>query len=101
MRQEKEIMTPEEVARYLNKILSWVYKNKELLGGMKVGGAVFFPNKQDIYNRIFSTKKKTAIKPEKFSSNKQIRSDIYRDNLDPNRHGLLNSIKKKGRTIPK
>ena len=29
---EKDILTPEETARYLRKSLSWVYKNAELLG---------------------------------------------------------------------
>ncbi|MGA2958490.1 MAG: helix-turn-helix domain-containing protein [Thermodesulfobacteriota bacterium] len=48
-----EIMTPEEVAQYLHKSLGWVYKNWQLLGGRKLGGSLFFPNKEDLYERIF------------------------------------------------
>ena len=50
---EKSIMTPEETARYLRKSLSWVYKNKAELGGRKLGGSLFFPAKEDLYERIF------------------------------------------------
>ena len=39
----KDIMTPEEVAQFLRKSLSWVYKNWRLLGGVKLGGSILFP----------------------------------------------------------
>jgi hypothetical protein len=39
------IMTPEEVAQFLRKSVSWVYKNWEALGGRKLKGSLFFPNK--------------------------------------------------------
>ena len=48
-----EIMTPEEVARYLRKSTSWVYKNWQVLGGRKLGGSLFFPRKENLYERIF------------------------------------------------
>ena len=53
MAGEKTILTPEETAQYLRKSLSWVYKNAEILGGRKLGGSLFFPAKEDLYERIF------------------------------------------------
>lgn len=43
--QRYEIMDPEEVARYLHKSVSWVYKNWQMLGGRKLRGSLFFPGK--------------------------------------------------------
>jgi len=40
-----DIMTPEEVAQFLHKSPSWVYKNWQLLGGVKLRGSLFFPSK--------------------------------------------------------
>ena len=48
-----EIMTPEEVALFLRKSTSWVYKNWQELGGRKLGGSLFFPRKEDLYERLF------------------------------------------------
>jgi hypothetical protein len=39
------MMTPEEVARYLRKSPSWAYKHWRELGGVKLGGSLFFPGK--------------------------------------------------------
>ena len=36
------IMTVEEVAEYLRKSPSWVYKNWRKLGGVKLGGSLMF-----------------------------------------------------------
>lgn len=59
---EKDILTPEEAARYLRKSLSWVYKNAELLGGRKLGGSLFFPAKEDLYERIFCQRKGMEVR---------------------------------------
>ena len=50
---ENDILTPEEVAQYLRKSTSWVYKNWQALGGRKLGGSLFFPRKEDLYERLF------------------------------------------------
>ncbi len=50
-------MTPEEVARFLRRSLSWVYKNSKALGGVKLGGSLLFPGKEDIYERLFGEMK--------------------------------------------
>jgi hypothetical protein len=59
---EKDILTPEETALYLRKSLSWVYKNAELLGGRKLGGSLFFPAKEDLYERIFCKRKGMEVR---------------------------------------
>jgi hypothetical protein len=51
---KNQIMTPEEVARYLRKSQSWVYKNWRVLGGVKLGGSILFPSKETIHERLFS-----------------------------------------------
>ena len=50
---EKSIMTVEETARFMRKSVSWVYKNSADLGGRKLGGSLFFPSKEDLYERLF------------------------------------------------
>ena len=52
--EKYDILTPEEVARYLNKSVSWIYKHWEMLGGRKLGGSLFFPGKENLYERIFN-----------------------------------------------
>ena len=52
--EKYDILTPEEVARYLNKSVSWIYKHWEILGGRKLGGSLFFPGKETLYERIFN-----------------------------------------------
>ena len=47
------IMTVEEVAQFLHMSPSWVYKNWQLLGGVKLRGSLFFPRKENLYERIF------------------------------------------------
>ena len=47
--ERTEIMTPEEVACYLKKSLSWVYKHRQILGGVKLGGSILFSSKEKIH----------------------------------------------------
>ena len=56
------IMTPEEVARFLKKSTSWVYKNWQKLGGVKLGGSLFFPRKEDLYEHIFCQGEGLAVR---------------------------------------
>ena len=42
---DHDILTVEEVALYLRKSTSWVYKNWQALGGRKLRGSLFFPSK--------------------------------------------------------
>lgn len=94
-KQEKDILTPEEVARYLKKSKSWVYKNWQKLGGKKLGGSLFFPRKEDLYERLFG--KKVQAREEQVQNKKRGKRqglkkkgrDTASESLDPNRHGLL------------
>lgn len=102
------IMTPEEVARFLKKSTSWVYKNWQKLGGVKLGGSLFFPRKEDLYEHIFSQGEGLAVRLH--PSRKKIHRSLVHDQKggkkgrseekggvsqtkrgfgDPNRHGLL------------
>jgi hypothetical protein len=56
------IITPEEVAQYLRKSSSWVYKNQKVLGGRKLGGSLFFPRKEELYERIFCERERMEVR---------------------------------------
>jgi len=55
--KENDILTPEEVAQYLRKSTSWVYKNWKELGGRKLGGSLLFPKQEDLYECLFGKKR--------------------------------------------
>ncbi len=59
---QKEIMTTEEVARYLKKSPSWVYKNWKVLGGVKLMGSLFFPKKEKLYEHLFSKRQELEVR---------------------------------------
>lgn len=104
----KDILTVEETARYFGKSVSWVYKNADMLGGRKLGGSLFFPAKEDLYERLFGKGKGMEVRlhpqgnqvlgpmvrdrnkgaarriKEKGGSRKSTTTDT-----DPDRHGLL------------
>lgn len=46
-------LKPSDVAEIFNQSLSWVSKNRKKLGGVKIGGRVFFPPKEILYERLF------------------------------------------------
>jgi hypothetical protein len=107
------IMTPEEVALYLRKSISWVYKNWRILGGRKLGGSLYFPSKEDLYECIFSQRQgmeirlhpkrekvlgslfqdkngSKASRSKKKGENKKSGSTVHECEGDnPNRHGLF------------
>ncbi len=104
------IMTPEEVAQYLHKSLSWVYKNWQLLGARKLKGSLFFPNKEDLYEHLFNTKEGVEVRfhPPWSQVHKRLVQNKSRGQNgrgkkkggnskpeagegDPNRHGILGS----------
>ena len=108
MAGEKNIMTVEETAQFLRKSPSWVYKNAEELGGRKLGGSLFFPAKEDLYERLFCQRQRVAVRlhPERNqvhgslvqnkNSSPASRGETKRGGKKPetrardtNRHGLL------------
>ncbi len=101
-------MTPEEVAQYFRKSPSWVYRNWKILGGRKLGGSLFFPDKEDLYEHIFSQRKRVEVRlhPKRNQEHQRLvrnqnqskTSGIQKkggtkkpetSDRDPNRHGLL------------
>ena len=57
-----DMMNIEEVAQYFRKSPSWVYKNWKVLGGKKLGGSLFFPKKEDLYERIFNKGQRMEVR---------------------------------------
>jgi len=103
-----DIMTAEDVARFLKKSPSWVYKNYQNLGGVKLGGSLLFPSKEDLYERLFGKGQRVALRfhPERREVHGSLVQDEERGQrgrsqkkgglkeleakrLDPNRHALL------------
>ena len=102
-----EIMTPEEVARYLHKSLSWVYKNWRVLAGRKLRGSLIFPSKGDLYEHLFYKKEGLEVRlhPQRNQAHQRLvrnqdqgqagrgtkkGGDIKSEaEGDPNRHGIL------------
>jgi hypothetical protein len=111
--KQNKIMTIKEAAHYLQKSTSWVYKNWEILGGRKLGGSLFFPNKEDLYEYIFYKEERMEVRfhpkndsihrirlqnkkrsqtgrsKEKRNIKRTDTSKGYGEN--PNRHGILRS----------
>jgi hypothetical protein len=105
------IMTPEEVALFLRKSTSWVYKHWQELGGRKLGGSLLFPRKENLYEHLFSKRQRveggfhsprneahgslvqnknggqTGRSKKKGATKKSNNKDATR--VDPNRYGLL------------
>jgi hypothetical protein len=73
-RSETGIMTVEETARFFQKSVSWVYKNWKELGGRKLGGSLFFPSKEDLYELVFCKEERVAIRlhPEREPVHKKL-----------------------------
>jgi hypothetical protein len=110
LENNKTIMTPECVAQFLHKSISWVYKYWKELGGVKLGGSLLFPTKEELYERIFKQEERVEIRlhPERKQihesvvSNKERgnasrskkkrggeQSETSNDEPNTNRHGLL------------
>jgi hypothetical protein len=101
-----KIMTPEEVAAFCQKSTSWVYAHWEELGGVKLGGSLMFPNKEDLYELLFHKRQGLALRF--YAERKTKHGDVVQNKKggkksrrgktegveqtsghDPNRHGIL------------
>ena len=85
-----DILTPEETAQYLRKSLSWVYKNWQMLGARKLGGSLFFPRKEDLYEHLFC--KKQGVEVRLHPKGNQAHGSLIQDK----NHGKTSRSKKKG-----
>ena len=86
------VLTAEEVADFLNKSVSWVYKHWQELGGAKFGGSIFFPRQGDIYERIFNQKRDMAVQLQ------PPRPAVHRIRVQDQERGKGSGSKKEGRT---
>ena len=101
-------MTVEETAQFMRKSVSWVYKNADALGGRKLGGSLFFPSKEDLYDSLFSKGKGLEVRfqiqegaIQRSMVQDQVQSEASRSkkargfkesktsHAEANRHGLL------------
>jgi hypothetical protein len=111
----KEIPTVKEIADYFGKSVSWVYKNKDELGVRKLGGSLFFPEQEELYERLFCKEEEGVeirLHPKRDSVHKNMVSDKKRSQKsrsrkekrieashsqetirNPDRHGLLRYCK--------
>jgi len=87
------IMTPKETARYLRKSVSWIYKNWRLLGGKKLGGSLFFPGKEELYERIFHNREEGKRVEVRLLPRQE---KIYEHPLQDKTGGKRSRSKKKG-----
>jgi len=107
-KKDKKSLTPlEDVSQFLHKSESWVYKHWKELGGRKLGGSLMFPDKEDLYERLFGESEGVEVRlhskggeanrslvPNKTTSKecgrgKEERTKKARTADDnPNRHGL-------------
>ncbi|MDK9709300.1 MAG: hypothetical protein OEL83_19865 [Desulforhopalus sp.] len=46
-------LKPADIAKMFNQSISWVSKNSKKFGGIKIGGRMFFPPKEVLYERLF------------------------------------------------
>jgi hypothetical protein len=90
MTSDPDILTPEEVAQYLKISLSWVYKNKDILGGRKLRGSLRFPGKEDLYERIFGENQRMEVR---FQVQKKEVSKRVLQNQDRGKRGRGGKVK--------
>ena len=100
---EQKPLKPADIAKIFKQSLSWVSKNYKKLGGIKIGGRMFFPPEEKLYERLFRDEQGVEIRlhdegGEVHSSilQDQTRSErgrakkkIRAEHANLNRHGLL------------
>ncbi len=72
----KKATSVKDIAEMLPVSESWVYKNLDKLGGVKIGGAVFLPSKEEVYERLFQQKEEVVRVPVSIQKEKIHRSGI-------------------------
>ncbi|WP_136810847.1 hypothetical protein [Desulfosediminicola flagellatus] len=55
-------LKPTDIAEIFNQSLAWVSKNHKKLGGVKIGGRMFFPPKETLYERLFCREEGMAVR---------------------------------------
>ena len=81
----------------MRKSTSWVYKNWQALGGRKLGGSLFFPKKEDLYERLFCKRQGQGVALRFHLEGDQAYGDLVQNQ---NRGKNSRGIKKKGVNNP-
>lgn len=89
--QSRIALTPKEVAHYIGKSVSWVYKYQNVLGVKKLKGSLFFPNKEELYERLFHQEEGVEVRLH--AKGKQAHGSLVQNQ---NRSQTGRSNKKKG-----
>jgi len=101
MHDEKPLK-PADIAELFSQSLAWDSKHFRELGGAKIGGRVFFPPREVMYERLFCREEEVAARlhtertaiHQCMVSNKERGQTSGRgaaqtlDEANPNRHGL-------------
>ena len=61
-KERLEVLSVTDVADFLGKSSSWVYKNWKEIGGVKLGGSLLFPSKEILYERLFEQKQEVEVR---------------------------------------
>lgn len=100
---DEKPLKPADIAELFSQSLAWVSKHYRELGGAKIGGRVFFPPREVMYERLFCREKGVAIRlhaegaaihqgmvshQERGQTGGRGTAQIL-DDADPNRHALL------------
>lgn len=70
-------LKPADIADLFNQSLAWVSKNYKKLGGIKIGGRMFFPPKEKLYERLFGGEEGLAIRLHE--EGREIHTSILQD----------------------
>lgn len=89
-KKQLEVLHPEDVAQFLRKSVSWVYKHWKDLGGVKIGGSILFPNEETLYEHLFHRRKGVEVRlhPEE--------TTVHRPMVSDEKRGKASRSKKKG-----
>ena len=58
----KAVLSSEDVAQFLGKSVSWVYKHWQELGGKKIGGSIFFPERETLHEQLFRKREGVEVR---------------------------------------
>ena len=84
-KSSSKIMTPDEVAAFCQKSTSWVYAHWEALGGVKLGGSLLFPNKEDLYELLFNKRQRKGVEVRLHPEGNQVHGSLVRNKNKGNR----------------
>jgi len=103
--KDEKLLKPADIAKIFNQSLAWVSKNHKKLGGVKIGGRMFFPPKEVLYGRLFGEGERMEIRlhderrkahqslfpDEERGNSSRAQKKTITDQADSNRHRLFDT----------